>query len=255
VRNSLTVFIVLSLPLYARGQDNYEIQVYGSETVAPGRTMFELHSNYTPEGSRLAPEGVIPSQNTFHETLEITQGILPAFELGWYLFTSTVRGSGPDWVGTHLRPRIRAPEQWQLPIGASLSAEFGYQRRIFSEDTWSLELRPIFDKQIGGFYLSVNPTLEKSLRGATSSQGFQFSPNVKVSYDVTTLITLGAEYYGSLGPIFGFYPSRDQQHQLFPSLDLNFSADWEFNFGVGFGLTDSTDRSIIKMIIGRRLTF
>ncbi|HUI64243.1 MAG TPA: transporter [Bacteroidota bacterium] len=238
----------------AQCQDNYEIQVYGSETVAPGRTMIELHSNFTPEGSRIASEGVIPSQNTFHETLEITEGISPSFELGWYLFTSTVRGGGPDWVGTHLRPRVRVPEQWQLPIGASLSAEFGYQRRIFSEDTWSLELRPIFDKQIGGLYVSVNPTLEKSLRGATSSQGFQFSPNVKVSYDVTPLITLGAEYYGSLGPVFGFYPAPEQQHQIFPSLDLNFSPDWEFNFGVGFGLTDSTDRSIIKMILGRRLS-
>ena len=30
----------------ARAQDNYEIQVYAAETVTPGVTMFELHSNY-----------------------------------------------------------------------------------------------------------------------------------------------------------------------------------------------------------------
>ncbi len=30
---------------------------------------------------------------------------------------------------------------------------------------------------------------------------------------------------------------------------------WEFNFGVGVGLTRSTDHLIFKMIIGRRLTF
>ena len=33
--------------LSALAQDNYEIQVYGSETVPTGKTMVELHSNYT----------------------------------------------------------------------------------------------------------------------------------------------------------------------------------------------------------------
>jgi hypothetical protein len=28
-------------------QDNYEIQVYGSDLVAPDHTMVELHSNFT----------------------------------------------------------------------------------------------------------------------------------------------------------------------------------------------------------------
>lgn len=28
-------------------QGSYEIQVYGSDLVAPGNTMFELHSNFT----------------------------------------------------------------------------------------------------------------------------------------------------------------------------------------------------------------
>jgi len=32
-------------------QDNYEIQVYGSDTVPPGHTMFELHNNDTARGS------------------------------------------------------------------------------------------------------------------------------------------------------------------------------------------------------------
>jgi len=32
-------------PTLLQAQDSYEIQVYGSETVEPGRTMVELHSN------------------------------------------------------------------------------------------------------------------------------------------------------------------------------------------------------------------
>ena len=41
---------------------------------------------------------------------------------------------------------------------------------------------------------------------------------------------------------------------IFPSLDLNLSPEWEFNLGVGFGLTESTDNLIVKMIPGRRFT-
>jgi hypothetical protein len=62
----------------------------------------------------------------------------------------------------------------------------------------------------------------------------------------------GFEYYGSLGPLSGFDPLKEQTHQIFPAIDLNLGPDWEFNFGVGMGLTRSTDRLIIKMILGRR---
>ncbi len=36
----------------AFAQDNYEIQVYDAETVEPGHTMVELHSNFTIDGSK-----------------------------------------------------------------------------------------------------------------------------------------------------------------------------------------------------------
>ena len=41
-----------------RAQGNYEVQVYGSEMVPPERTMVELHSNFTFEGSKTAVDGV-----------------------------------------------------------------------------------------------------------------------------------------------------------------------------------------------------
>jgi hypothetical protein len=40
-----------------------------------------------------------------------------------------------------------------------------------------------------------------------------------------------------------------QQHQLFPTIDLNLSPKWEFNFGVGWGLTPATDHLIVKCIV------
>jgi hypothetical protein len=147
---------------------------------------------------------------------------------------------------------VRVPETWGWPVGIGLSAEFGYQRRAFSTDRWTLELRPIVDKQIGPWYVSFNPSLERSLKGENSSREFGFSPSVKIGYDLTSKISTGVEYYGALGPITGFDRPKDQQHQLFPVVDLNLGPQWEFNFGVGFGLTRSTDRFLVKLIFGYR---
>jgi len=189
---------------------------------------------------------------TLHETLEITTGITPIFETGFYLFTSYVPGHGYQVVGSHIRPRIMVPSQWNLPVGLSLSVEFGYQRPEYSSATWSLELRPIIDKQWGRWYLALNPAFEKSVRGLNSSTGFDFGPSGKISFDVTKLVAFGVEYYSSLGPVGRFDGWENQQHQIFPAIDLNFSPAWEFNFGVGIGLTRSTDDLMIKLILGRR---
>jgi len=242
----------LLLPLAAAGQDNYEIQVYGSETVAAGRTMVELHSNYTIDGQTETVNGVLPSNHAFHETLEITYGFTPWFETSFYVFSSIQPGEGWEWVGDHLRPRVRVPEDWHWPVGLSLSAEIGYQQPSFSEDTWTLELRPIIDKQWHRWYFAFNPALEKSLHGLNSNAGFEFSPSAKISFDVTKVVAVGVEYYSSLGPLGHFSTWNEQEQQIFPVIDLNLSPDWEFNFGVGFGLTRSTDDLLVKLILGYR---
>jgi hypothetical protein len=84
-----------------------------------------------------------------HETLELTQGINDWAEVGFYLLTSIQPDAGWQWVGDHIRPRVRIPEFWHWPVGVSLSNEVGYQRRAFSPDTWTWEIRPIIDKKIG----------------------------------------------------------------------------------------------------------
>ena len=69
-------------------QENYEIQVYASPTMARRQTIFELHSNYTFIGGKDIVDGVLPSYHSIHETIEITHGITDNFELGFYLFTN-----------------------------------------------------------------------------------------------------------------------------------------------------------------------
>ena len=69
------LLLVFFLSIRVHAQENYEIQVYGSQTVAKGNTMVELHSNYTFDGQRYGENGVLPTRHVFHETIEITQGL------------------------------------------------------------------------------------------------------------------------------------------------------------------------------------
>ena len=254
-RAILTFVVVTLLGSFADAQDNYEIQVYSYDTVAPRSTMVEIHSNFTVDGSKTVQDGMLPTNHAEHETLEITQGINHWAEVGFYVFTSIQPNEGWQWVGDHIRPRVRAPESWHWPVGVSLSTEFGYQRAAFSTDTWTLEIRPIVDKKIGRWYFSFNPTLDRSFHGPGVNEGVGFSPNVKFSYDFTKKIAGGLEYYGAYGPLSGFDALRDQQQQFFPSIDIDFAPEWEFNFGVGIGATHSTDHLIVKCIVGRRFSW
>lgn len=243
----LTVIISVAI-----SQENYEIQVYGSETMAKNTTIFELHSNYTGRGTRNIENGVFPTNHSIHETIEITHGFTENFELGFYLFNAIGSQNRTGFVGTHIRPRIRVPENWNWPVGISLSTELGYQNLAYSEDDWSLEIRPIIDKRFDKFYISFNPVLDKSLHGINKSSAPGFSPNLKASYDLDRKVTAGIEYYGSLGTIGKGLPFDEQSHCLFLALDLDLNPKWEFNCGYGFGLNQITEGSIFKLILGYR---
>jgi hypothetical protein len=251
----LALLSAITLVPFARAQDNYEIQVYSYETVPPRATMVEIHSNFTFEGSKTVQDGVLPSNHALHETLELTQGVTDWSEVGFYVFTSLQSDGGWQWVGDHIRPRVRVPEKWHWPVGVSLSQEIGYQRAAFSADTWTWEIRPIIDKKIGRWYLTFNPTLDRSFHGPSVNKGVEFSPNFKFSFDFTKKIAGGLEYYGAYGPLTGFDPLRDQQQQFFPTIDVDFGPQWEFNLGVGVGTTRSTDHLIVKCIVGRRFSW
>jgi hypothetical protein len=75
----------------ARAQENYEIQVYGYDTVEPGHTMVELHGNFTFEGSKTS----VTASRT---------GSKPASTF----FAFEHKAQGVDRVGDHIRPRFRA---------------------------------------------------------------------------------------------------------------------------------------------------
>lgn len=249
----LTTAILMLLLNLVLAQDNYEIQVYASPTQTKGSTIFELHSNFTFKGDKKVVDGVIPSFHALHETVEITHGITENFEIGFYLFTNYTNGYGYKFVGSHIRPRVSVPAKWHWPVGVSLSTEVGFQKRAYSSDTWSLEIRPIIDKQFNNFYVAFNPTFGIGLKG-NNDRTPAFEPNIKTSYSFNK-VAVGVEYYGSLGQLDQVPKISQQNHALFAVADLTFDPRWEINVGPGWGLTKATDGFVFKLLVGRRISW
>jgi hypothetical protein len=249
----LAALLAAGLPAVAQG--NYEIQVYGADTVPANNLMVETHSNFTVRGQKYVINGVYPTNHQEHETLELTMGLNDWSEVGFYVFTSEQDGHGVQWVGDHIRPRVRVPDSWHWPVGVSLSTEVGYQRAVYSPDTWTWELRPIIDKAAGRWYFAFNPALERTWHGPDVNQGLGFSPGLKISYDFTPKVSAGLEYYADFGRLWVWDALHEQQQQIFVVTDLNVSPKWEFDVGVGIGPTAATDHLIVKGIVGRRFDF
>jgi hypothetical protein len=227
-------------------QDANEIQVYGSATTPKYTTMIELHNNYTFKGPKFNQD-----YHPFLQTLEITTGISENFELGFYVFTINNNGK-TQYTGSNIRPRVKAPDQWNLPIGISLSSEIGCSLDpITKNNDWGAEIRPIFDKTMGAHYLSFNPNVGVSF----TNKEYLFEPNFKYAYSTSQKANLGFEYYGNTGSLFNPFKLPQQEHQLYVVVDLFLHPLYEFNFGIGKGLTDVSNGTTVKCYVGRRINW
>jgi hypothetical protein len=234
----------------AAAQDLFEIQVYPYQTVEPGRTMAEMHTNFFPGKE---PPGEFANHHQVHTTLEVTHGFTRYVECAGYLVTAAhVPGHGGEFAGARIRPRFRLPETPNLFFNISLSFELGFNQREFEANTRTLEIRPILEHEQGRFYVSINPNFSKALKGPEGDEGPEFEPGVKAAWNVTPIIAAGVEYYGAPGSLANLLPREEQRHMIFPTLDLEVSPDWELNFAVGRGLTGSSEQWIFKSIVGYR---
>jgi len=166
----------------AGAQDLFEIQVYPYDTVEPGVTMVEFHTNFIPSGTHDTTDGVYANHHQFHETLEITHGWTRNFETGFYIETAPyVPGAGAKFAGWHIRPRFRLADYQSFPFKVSVSFEYAFNQPGFDPNEQTLEIRPIFEREQGRLYLSINPDLSIAVKGPDARSAPAFEPDVKVA--------------------------------------------------------------------------
>jgi hypothetical protein len=99
---------------------------------------------------------------------------------------------------------------------------------------WNIELIPILGYRTERWHLVANPGIGKAVSGASRATDFQ--PAGKVAYRAFEKNYFGIEYYAD-----------DQSRVLYFAWDGKVGKS-DINVGIGRGLTDSSDRWVLKMI-------
>jgi len=241
------VAVVCGLARAAAAQDAFEIQVYDSETAAPGDFGLEVHLNYVAAGERAAPDGELPSDKVAHFTLEPHVGLAPWCEAGAYFQTALRPDGSFDYAGVKLRLKTRVPKKLARgTLGLALNAELSAVPRNYEATGLGGELRPIVDFAWKRLYASVNPILGFDFFGADAGHP-QLEPAATVLVSIVEGWAMGVEYYGVFGPIDRPLPSEQQVHRLFAVATVTYRW-FGVHVGGGYGFA-AGDKWIAKAIL------
>ena len=124
--------------------------------------------------------------------------------------------------GAKLRHLFVSPNVDDRKFFYGLNIELSYQAPRFSPNPFAVEFRPILGVRDLGWEFIVNPIVDLEFGPAPTSS---FAPALRLARSIAGDLMLGVIDFSA----FGF----------------------DVNFGLGFGLTDSSDKIVTKLIIGR----
>jgi hypothetical protein len=222
-----------------------EIQVYTDDLEAPGERGIELHVNTTPSG-RTTPEypGEVVPHHGLRVTPEISWGLARNWDGGLYL--PVVRSGDGAWFFAGPRFRLKwlplRPGEGGSGAFAGINWEVSFVQERFEQSGRTAEMRPIVGWRGERWLFSFNPILTTDLAGEEKGV-LHFEPAFKAARTIARDTAFGLEYYADLGRLSHFAPHSEQSHILYAVIDTA-----RVNFGIGYGLTDASDRWTIKAI-------
>lgn len=230
----------------ARAAD--EIQVYNAEINRPGQLSLELHGNYVPRGRTEAefPGGMVPD-GAFNGTPELALGLTDFWEVGAYLPYAVRRDGDFEPGGAKLRTLLASPHAHDRRFFYGVNFELSDQPRLFEENHWNSEVRPIIGWRRRPIELIINPIVDVALSGPRRT--IDFAPAARLAYLLSPTWTVGLEHYADFGPIDHFARSSRQLQELYLVADYSGPA-LDVDFGVGRGLTSGSDDWTAKFILG-----
>jgi hypothetical protein len=246
--------VVLSFAVDADAFDPFEIQIYDGTANEPGEVGLEGHLNHVLKGHRDAVPPLLPDDRQTHLTFEPSLGVTRSWEIGAYLQTS-LRGDGTfDFAGWKARSKLVTPKTFDPHWRLGINLELGRLPAKFAEEPWGAEVRPIVAWEDDRWLLAVNPNVSFAPFGCGGPDGC--TPSLEpgaAAYRKAGAVSLGFEYYGSLGPVSRLHRLTDQEHYLFAVANVLGASGWELNGGVGRGMTAASNDYVLKVIVGHAL--
>jgi hypothetical protein len=229
-----------------------EIQVYDAAIAEKGKFNLMLHNNFTPDGLKTpAFPGGIVSNKALVGVSEWAYGVTDWFEAGLYMpLYSYSQNLGGSFNGFKLRALFVKPKADDRKFFYGVNFEFSVNAKQWDPRRITSEVRPIVGWHLRPVDIVVNPILDTAYTGGLKS--LDFAPAVRVAYNLSPKWAVAAEEYADYGPLRQIYPAREQSHQIWAVVDhpnkfVNIEA------GVGFGLTSSSDKVTLKLMLSRDL--
>lgn len=208
-----------------------EIKVFTDELASYRQHTLETHVN---KGNASAPLQIMP---------EYSYGIHPNWELSLQLpFSFTTEQAKAE--GYRVELEYIAPHNEETGLYWGINVEVARINRIDEQSYWNLELIPIVGYRRARWHVVANPALEKP----SSGSAVMWSPSAKVAYRAFGRNYFGAEYYVEAGPLRHRLPSGEQSRTVYLAWDGKAGRS-DVNVGIGRGLTDASERWVIKSII------
>ena len=248
---AMLAVLVLMLRVPTAYAQTDEIQVYDAQIAEPGVFNLTWHNNFTPDGLKQSefPGGIVPN-HALNGVSEWAYGVAPWMEAGLYLpLYSVTSNGGLTFNGFKLRALFVSPDAADRVFFYGVNFEFSYNTAHWDQSRYTQEIRPILGWHLGAFDLIFNPILDNSYKGFGK---LDFAPASRIAYNLNKQWAMAVEEYADLGPIDKFNGAGEQQHQVFAVFDYK-GAVWNIEGGAGRGLTGTTDRLVLKLILSRDL--
>ncbi len=207
--------------------------------------------------------------------LELEYGVTGWWTTELYLEGVSIRGDGSAFTGWRFENRFR-PLKSEHRINPVIYVEYEsineasrIQKEILGAGTLhfepldelkeeherELEAKLILSSAVRGWNVAENFIVERNL---SESEGFEFGYSVGVSRPLGGLasgtacrlcaenVVLGVEAYGGLGSTEAFERGR-QRHFVAPVMAWRVGERTSLKASVGFGLTDTSDRYLVRL--------
>jgi len=247
-RTMLSVSVIALWPHAAHAVD--EIQVYNAEVAKPGQFTLQQHLNYAINGRKEAdfPGGLVPHR-ALNGTPELAYGVKDWYEVG--LYAPFAVSSDRQFLsnGFKIRHLFAVPNAGQRNFFYGINFEFSYLMPKFSETRYGIEIRPIIGWRNDAYEFIVNPIVDIGIGKAGE---ITFAPAARFARKVGEDWMIGLEYYSDFGAFGKFSAPDNQLHTLFAVTDFKLGK-LDINFGIGYGVTNGSDRVMAKIIVGKDL--
>ncbi len=240
------VFAVLTWPVAAFAQTD-EIQVYDAQIVEPGHFEATLHNNYAPDGLKQPafPGGTV-SNHSWNGGLETAYGVSDWWELGLYLPVYSFTQGTAQFDGGELRSLFVVPDAAHQTLFYGVNFELSINNKHWEDHSPSLEVRPILGLHLGKWDIISNPIVDSGFNGA---RNVSFAPSERLAYNIDEVYAVAVEHYAGYGTLRASAPFARSYQDVFLVADYSFNEANSVEFGVGFGLTSSSDRLLLKLIL------